>query len=187
MNDIIDESIRLIITSPPYFNAKNYDHQEVIDLLKQQNHFLSQFSEANKIEDHIKVFAVKPIRGNNNIFQAFARISPILRQGFKSFNDRVLIGLSTCKVYDQHHVKRCNNCQCFGHYYKNCPSPEISVCANCGENHSTHDCDAFVHRCVNCVKAELSPGECDHKASDQNCPTLRKAQEEMKANLNLRK
>ena len=32
MNDIIDESIRLIITSPPYFNAKNYDHQDQIGL-----------------------------------------------------------------------------------------------------------------------------------------------------------
>ena len=32
MNDIIDESIRLIITSPPYFNAKDYDHQDQIGL-----------------------------------------------------------------------------------------------------------------------------------------------------------
>ena len=32
MNDIIDESIRLIITSPPYFNSKDYDHQDQIGL-----------------------------------------------------------------------------------------------------------------------------------------------------------
>jgi site-specific DNA-methyltransferase (cytosine-N4-specific) len=30
MDEIHDESIRLIVTSPPYFNAKNYDHQDQI-------------------------------------------------------------------------------------------------------------------------------------------------------------
>ena len=30
MDEIPDKSIRLIVTSPPYFNAKNYDHQDQI-------------------------------------------------------------------------------------------------------------------------------------------------------------
>ncbi len=30
MDEIHDESVRLIVTSPPYFNAKNYDHQDQI-------------------------------------------------------------------------------------------------------------------------------------------------------------
>lgn len=167
--------------------SKSYEHQEVIDLLKQQNHFLSQFAEANKLEDHIKVFAVKPTRSNQNIYQAFARISSVLRQGFKTFNDKVLIGLSTCKVYDQHHVKRCNNCQCFGHFYKECPTPDVPVCANCGANHRTPECEAFVDRCANCVKAGLPPNECEHKASDPGCPTLRKTQDKFRNNLNMRK
>jgi len=30
MDEIPDKSIRLIVTSPPYFNAKNYNHQDQI-------------------------------------------------------------------------------------------------------------------------------------------------------------
>ena len=47
MNDIIDESIRLIITSPPYFNAKNYDHQDQIGL--KSNSYAKYISSMNPI------------------------------------------------------------------------------------------------------------------------------------------
>ena len=47
MNDIIDESIRLIITSPPYFNAKNYDHQDQIGL--NSNSYAKYISSMNPI------------------------------------------------------------------------------------------------------------------------------------------
>ena len=167
--------------------SKSYEHHKIVEMMTQQNHFLRQFAAGNNIEDHIKIFAVKPIRGNQDVFQAFARISSVLRLGFKTFNDKVTIGLSTCKVYDQHHIKRCNNCQGLGHYYKDCPTPEVTVCANCGQNHSTRDCDVFADKCVNCTNTELPPEECLHKASDQNCPSLRKAQEKMKRNLNMRR
>ena len=47
MNDIIDESIRLIITSPPYFNAKNYDHQDQIVL--NSNSYAKYISSMNPV------------------------------------------------------------------------------------------------------------------------------------------
>ena len=47
MNDIIDESIRLIITSPPYFNAKNYDHQDQIGL--KSNSYANYISSMNPV------------------------------------------------------------------------------------------------------------------------------------------
>ena len=47
MNDIIDESIRLIITSPPYFNAKNYDHQDQIGL--KSNSYAKYISSMNSV------------------------------------------------------------------------------------------------------------------------------------------
>ena len=47
MNDIIDESIRLIITSPPYFNAKNYDHQDQIGL--NSNSYAKYISSMNPV------------------------------------------------------------------------------------------------------------------------------------------
>ena len=47
MNDIIDESIRLIITSPPYFNTKNYDHQDQIGL--KSNSYAKYISSMNPV------------------------------------------------------------------------------------------------------------------------------------------
>ena len=47
MNDIIDESIRLIITSPPYFKAKNYDHQDQIGL--NSNSYAKYISSMNPV------------------------------------------------------------------------------------------------------------------------------------------
>ena len=90
-----------------------------------------------------------------------------------------------CKIYDQYHVKRCNNCQSFGHFYKDCSNQAV-VCANCGGNHSTRDCTSRTSKCVNCVKEGGPIAECEHRADDAGCPSLRKQQEKMKKNLNLR-
>ena len=165
--------------------SKNYENEEVVDMLTQQNNFLKHFSAGNNIRDHINVFAVKPLRGKPDVFQAFARISQVLREGFRTFNDKVTMGLSTCKIYDQFHIKRCNNCQGFGHYFRNCPTPQDNVCAKCGSNHPTRECSSDNRKCVNCVKGKLPEGECKHSADDQTCPTLRKAQVDMKKHLNM--
>ena len=163
--------------------TKSYGKEEVIELLK-QNYFLSQFAANNDIEEHIKVLTVKPLKGNPDVYQAFVRVSKVVRQGFKTYNDKVTMGITNCKVYDQFQVKRCNNCQGFGHFYKNCPNPQISICAKCGENHATKDCESETVHCVNCAKAEL---ECEHRSDDIKCPTLHQQQEKLKTNLNMRR
>ena len=160
---------------------KNYTKEEVIELLK-QNYFLTQFSENNDIQEHIKVFAVKPLKGNNDVFQAFARVSKIVRQGFKTHNDKVTMGITTCKIYDQYQVKRCKNCQGFGHFYKSCPTAETSVCAKCGADHKTNDCTSTEIHCVNCAKT--TDVDCKHRSDDPKCPSIAQQQEKMKANLN---
>ena len=165
--------------------SRNYENDEVVVQLVQQNSFLREFSVVNNIHDHISVFAVKPLRNKPDVFQAFARISAVLRQGFKTFKDKVMIGLASCKIYDQFHVKRCNNCQSFGHYYKNCLTPNNPVCAICTQSHKTPDCQSPLEKCISCINAGLPLAESDHRADDQNCPTLKAAQQKMKSNLNL--
>ena len=166
--------------------TKNYEnHNEVVQLLVQQNTFLRQFAAGNNINDHVSVFAVKPIRNKEGVYQAFARVSQVVRQGLRTHKDKVTIGFSTCKVYDQYHVKRCNKCQQFGHYYKNCPDTNAQVCAKCSGNHSTRDCNSDNIKCVNCVKAEVPNEQCNHRADDQKCPSLCKIQEKMKKSYHL--
>ena len=162
--------------------TRNYNKEEVIELLK-QNYFLGQFAENNNLEDHIKVISVKPLKGKDDVFQAFARVSKVIRQGLKTFKDKITMGITTCKIYDQFNVKRCNNCQGYGHFYKDCPTPETNVCANCGNDHSTKDCTSTAENCVNCSKAGKS--DCEHRSDDPKCPTLCQQQEKIKANLNM--
>ena len=108
-----------------------------------------------------------------NIFQAFASVSPTLREGIKHFNDKVTIGFVKCKVYDRYHVKRCYNCQVFGHYAKDCPTPNEHVCGKCNGGHLTNDCDVTQPECANCVREKVK----DNKhAFDPKCPTLIKNQ-----------
>ena len=142
-----------------------------------------KFSETNNINNHILVFAVKPLRNKPELFQAFARVSLTLRKGLKTFNDKVLLGLLTCKIYDQHHIKRCNNCQSFGHFYKKCPDLNTPVCCKCSLDHKTSECHSTHMKCSNCSKAGIPLIECDHKADDSKCPTLLRAQEKMKDNM----
>ena len=158
--------------------SREYMNNEVVDLLVKQNSFIQQFAQSNDIKDHISVFAVKPIRAQNGIYQAFARISKVLRQGISSHKDRLTIGLQTCRVYDQYHIKRCNKCQSYGHYYKDCQSTPI--CAKCSGPHSTRDCSEHIIKCTNCMKEELPVDQCNHRADDEKCPTLNKRQQRMK-------
>ena len=150
--------------------SKSYNKEEIISQIVSQNQFVRHFSMANTIEEHIEIFDVKPTRSNNTVFQAFASVSNALRKGFKNYNDKIVIGLMNCKIYDRHHVKRCNNCQVYGHYYKNCPTPNVHCCAKCGDDHATNVCISATRKCINCSKAGTI--EMDHAAYDRNCPCL---------------
>ena len=72
-------------------------------------------------------------------FQAFANVSTTLRDGFYLYKNKVTIGLVLCKIYDRFHVKRCNNCQKFGHYMNEC---------SC-HDHCTRDCTSNESVCIN--------------------------------------
>ena len=125
---------------------------------------------ANNINEHIEIFDVKPTRSNPSVFQVFASVSEVLRKGFRNYKDKVVIGLMNCRIYDRFHCKRCNNCQGYGHYYKDCPSPDVHCCAKCSLDHATNTCTATTRKCINCTKAGIT--ESYHAAYDHNCPSL---------------
>ena len=168
--------------------SKKYTKEEVVTQIVSQNQYVKHFSTINDINQHIEVHDVKPTRSKPNVFQVFASVSEVLRKGFRNYNDKVTIGLTSCKIYDRFHVKRCNNCQGLGHYYKECPTPAISCCAKCGKNHATNTCNVTVNKCINCSKAGT---ESNHAAFDPKCPTLVAAVEKKKKanekNLNMQR
>ena len=130
----------------------------------------SGFAGNNTINDHFKVNFVKPLKNNSSKFQAYASVSPTFREGLKIHKNKVTLGLASCKVYDQHHVKRCNKCQNFGHFRRECKAIS-DICAKCAGNHSTNDCTSVFKKCVNCAKKGLT--QVTHYAYDSNCPSYR--------------
>ena len=91
--------------------TKSRKEDEIIPLIVNQNDYIKSFASVNKIDDHIRVNAVKPLRNKPDVYQVFASVSPILREGISHHNNKVIIGLKPCKVYDKSLTRRCNNCQ----------------------------------------------------------------------------
>ena len=156
---------------------KAYKEDEVVDMLLLQNDFIKNFANANKIEDHIKVHVVKPLRNNQNVHQIFASVSSTLREGMQNYRNKVVIGLSSCKIYDRSQTKRCNNCQHYGHFAKECPTPEEPVCGKCSGGHRTDGCDSYIKRCINCVRKNHN--ESNHEAFDHRCPTMKEHEKQL--------
>ena len=141
-------------------------------MLPMQNDFIKQFAVSNKIEEHILIRSICPLKNNQSLFQVFASVSPVLRQGLAHYRNKLTLGLTTCRVYDRQNVKRCNNCQHFGHYAKECPTPETPSCGTCGEDHATYECNSSLFNCINCTRNKLL--SVDHAATSINCPTFAK-------------
>ena len=72
------------------------------------------------------VFTKEPPE-NKSYHQVVARVSDDIRSFIKSSDNRLFYDLLCLKVIDRFFVKRCNNCQKFGHYESDCQN---SVC--CG-------------------------------------------------------
>lgn len=130
--------------------AREYTSDEIKQLIVQQNGLIKRFTEANKIDDHLKIHSIKPIKSNAEVFQVFASVSDTLREGFKKSKDKLIVGVNSCKIYDRIQTKRCNNCQLFGHFAANCPTPNNPSCGKCGSEHSTKDCTSTNRGFVNC-------------------------------------
>ena len=148
----------------------NYSKEEALRLMITQNEYIKKFSVLNKIEDHIKIHVIKPLRNKPTVFQVFASVSPVLREGLQYHKDRIVIGLRSCKIYDRQQVMRCNNCQHFGHFAKNCPTQDEPICGKCSGNHRTDSCDKSERKCINCVRKGNVNN--NHSVLYHGCPSV---------------
>ena len=148
---------------------KEYEKEEIVQMLVLQNGFIKGFADTNNINEHIEIFAVRPLKNNPDCFQAFVNVSKTLREGFYLYKNKVTIGPVSCKIYDRFHVKRCNNCQTFGHYMNEYPTPEVAVCGKC------RDCKSNESVCINCVRDNNE--DTSHHTNSFKCPSLRKQQD----------
>jgi hypothetical protein len=140
------------------------------------------------IESVFDITAVKPLKNNPGVYQAFVRVSDSVRNAIKSQGDRLYFGWGTVRVYDQLYVRRCNRCQGYGHYMKECKN--TLACGLCAKNHESVNCPhklktktdlAVFLSCVNC-KA-VGTHSYDHAANSSICHMFRDEQDKLKKTL----
>lgn len=158
---------------------REYKKEEIVHMVTMQNANIKNFADSNNIDDHFQVHAVRPCKNNPSCFQVFASVSFILREGLRANKDKVTCGMISCKVYDRYHVKKCNNCQKFGHYVLECPTKSVPNCGKCSGNHPTRDCEELhQQKCINCIRNNID--EYFHTTNSHKCPCLIKEQEVLK-------
>ena len=88
------------------------------------------------------------------------------------------------QVIDRFFIKRCNKCQKFGHYQKDCKSEPH--CGFCRQSHLSTHCDQVEegdvdhYHCINCERdGKISVG---HSAYWHKCPTYLTAEENEEIN-----
>ena len=194
LNDVIGDNKNLETKTPTRKSVsitivglrEEYEKEKIVEMIMHQNGFIKGFIETNNINinDHIEISAIRPLKNNENIYQAFARVSDALHSGLSHFGNRVTIGLSSCRIYNQYFVKRCYNCQHFGHFMKDCPTSDEHTCGKCSGNHKTMVCETGTLKCVNCMRENL--GNVGHETNDKGCPCIQKQQEQIKLTQNNR-
>ena len=92
-----------------------------------------------------------------------------------------LLGQHPVQSMTDFFVKRCNNCQNFHHFHKECKKDP--VCARCGQRHDTRRCtkDDGHYKCINCSVSGFE--DTDHMASSFNCPAYIAEQDKLKKSI----
>ena len=132
---------------------------------------------------------MKAPNGRYENFQIVVRVSTKIRDAIRSNWNRLYIGTTSAKVYDRFYVKRCYQCNGFGHYAAECSG--VVSCGICSLlTHESKDCP---HRaetgsthlsCINCKKAGGAGGTSHqgHAASSPKCPAYKLAQKKLRGN-----
>ena len=174
-----------VVGIPTHFDKNSKD--SLVEVLLNQNPNISSLVKADN--SMFEVLAVKTVRSNSNINQAIIRLSDNIRYAIKNMGNKLFCGMSSCKVYDQLYIKRCNRCQEFGHYAKECTgSVCCGICAS--SEHESTACQYSGNAqelnllcCINCKKSGLNDHMKTHQANSMNCPAYKAKQEKLKSSL----
>lgn len=151
INKYAGQRIRLLI-----FNTLLPEEKDSQEEILMQNEFLKA---ANV--NIIKTFKTKKTGKLNMILEVDKLQGDLLLQKGNIFIDFQRYGLTHYKE-----IKRCFNCQAFGHYSGMCRNE--TRCQNCGDKHNTRDCKSEDQNCANCTKNKLDVTS--HNANSQDCP-----------------
>ena len=141
-------------------------------------------------EGKFNILSISKLKNNQEISRATIGVSNTIRDYIANgSNDRLYLGNGTCKVYDSFHVKRCFNCQKFGHISEKCDHP--FACGYCAGPHETRNCQLKNSPsqadvcCTNCKNSSVTEqhDNCKHPAYSMDCPIFKSEQTKMKRSI----
>ena len=190
LKSVVSEKIPNIVTESPesirpsivIVGFSNTFTDDITETLINQNNCLKHFFAIYARDEHIKFISTKPLKSNSFLHQSYFSVSKELRDFLAKYNNKVVIGLKCCKIYERLYVKRCYKCQKYGHYISQCPTTSITNCGRCAGNHQISDCtitheQSNQHSCINCKEINKPH---NHLVSSSNCPVFIEEQHKIK-------
>lgn len=159
---------------------REYSKEELLKRVKEQNTWRFGSLEVN--ETNFKVIYMKKQFKNPALFKAVVRVSNEVRQSIDNSGDHLNIGVTSCSVFDDFFVKRCNRCQRLNHWKDDCSHDLPVVCGRCGEQHETRTCQSHQVKCCNCVQAGYT--DTAHETSSLRCQAYMDAQKKVQSTIN---
>lgn len=160
--------------------SSNYSKSDLLERVKSQNS--TKLSGIDLDENNFKVIVIRAQIKNRDLYKAVVRVSEEVRDAIEKGGDKLNIGLTSCPVYDDFFVRRCNLCQSLNHFKENCPRSTPVVCGKCGEHHETRNCSSDVIKCANCVKHKFT--DTGHETSYYKCRAYLEAQDKLRSTIN---
>ena len=158
--------------------------EDFVDKVKKQNLRVKEL--IDKGSEFDVVFS-KPPRENAPVgkkyYQVVIRVGDDIRRALKAADDKIFMDLRVHQVVDRFYIKRCNKCQQFGHYEKDCKNT-AHQCAYCQHQHKSSECDQVDegdfenYDCHNCRKAQKDSA--GHSTFWYKCPTMLEQQKKVK-------
>ena len=146
--------------------------EEIVKGIISQNDSIGSLVNEQKEELEVVYMRAPPV--DKSYFQVTLRVSPLIRKAIHSLGNKIFLASKSCRVEDSFHIKRCNNCQSYGHYAVKCNVGTPTVCGYCGEHHKSNECPLKnspnrTHKCSNCQVAGIEEFE-GHSTFYRKCP-----------------
>ena len=149
-----------------------------LEKIKLQNPTVKDLVE-NKASVLEVLYIKKPAEGKS-FFQVVLKVSEDVRKTIETRGNVLYYNMSALRVVDRFYVKRCNNCQNFGHFDNDCPNKVC--CGFCAQEHKSSDCPVKdtegSYRCVNCERDKHD--HTLHSTFSNKCESFRLYQEKIK-------
>jgi hypothetical protein len=172
-------NVKLVSSLRPKIRVVGISEEDIITYLLSQN--------SDLIIDPSSCGLVRhwPTAKNKKIFQAEVQVDTL---SYSRILDRgsILIGLTSCSVFDAVSVPRCFNCNGFNHMSRQCN--QKVCCPVCAGDHEIKVCDASrdLKKCINCISLKNKPKDTDvaHAAWEYDrCTAYKYAVNNFKRNL----